>query len=185
MDSKLSKYKTYATISRVFIVIAITYLLMVVVKGLWTYTDEPNNRVSSIIYYWTTIIISKTYFFPINYLWDYIPNIGLSHLSVKTLYIVFIPPVAIITISSIYIENYKILKSEKWLLDKEIAKQINIKKGLQQKGYYEKESIETIEIKVDSNKNKDTLWHNKWWGKIVIPLLVLMIATAIGLRAIG
>lgn len=185
MDGKLLKYKKYAIISWVFIILAFLYLLMVLTKGVWVYTYEPTNKFSSTAFNWANSIIDKTYFFPINYLWDYIPNIAINDIDHKTLFIVFIPPLVIFLVAFLYIDTYRALKRNEYELNKEVTRKLAIRKKEQEAGLYENQNPETINIKIETKELKVIPWHNKWWGKIIIPLLVLMIATAVGLRTLG
>ncbi|NQX98612.1 MAG: hypothetical protein HRT73_12150 [Flavobacteriales bacterium] len=151
---------------------------------MWIYTYKPTNGLSTFIFNSANSIISETHFFPLNYFWDYIPIITVRDISPKTLYIVFIPPFVIYLIAFINIVNYKSLKAYDDGLNREVARKLALRKKEAAAGIYEGQNPETININVTKEEPKVTTWDNKWWGKIIIPLLVLILATAFGLRTI-
>ena len=158
------------------------YLLMIVVKGFYFLTEGDSLSILANVNELMRWIIENTYFPPLNFVWDKIPS-SLSGRGDPFLYYkVIIPPMAVMMVSSLFIHDHRLLKKKYNRLKNKIEEEKELHSIRKEAGMSTVSDSATIDIKISNATDSDPLWHNTWWGTIIIGVLITLILVILGLK---
>ena len=181
MKEKLQHTSHNAIIAKIVILFVMVYLLMIIVKVGYFYTANNSYPIVMNINMGTRWIIAHTYFIPLSYVWEAIPSTfenGDSFFFFKLI----TPPMAILVICSLFINDHLSLKKKYYRLKNKIEEEKELYSMRKDAGIDSLSDSATIDIRISNVIGSDISWHNTWWGRIVIGLLIALIAVLLGFK---
>lgn len=181
-EKKLKKTRRRAVISYLVAILVIVYFLMILIKGIYFVGADSDYifiyKIKDLCLY----VIDGTYFWPFDWLWEKIAYIDLEQRDPILFYNVMVPPLTVFMICSFFISDYRTLKRKYYELRREIEKEVALRNMRKDAGIESISETATVDVVVSNATNNDPAWHNTWWGKICIGLVIVLITTAIGLK---
>ena len=182
IEEKLKKTSRNSIIARTVILMIMLYFLMIVVKSVYFLTEgnslNPLTKINEIMRW----IIENTYFTPLNFIWDKIPSTLIESGDPFLYYKVIVPPMAILFICIFFIDKHRSLKNKYQELKNEIEKEKILHDMRKDAGINTVSESATLDIIISDRINSNPSWHNTWWGKVVIGILIALILVGLGLK---
>ena len=182
IKENLKKTKRNATIARIVIFVIMIYLLMIVVKGFYFVTEGENISILLKLNEIMKWIIESTYFPPFSFVWDKIPSMLSDSENPFLLYKIIIPPVVVMFICSLYINDHRRVKDTFRRLKNTVKEEKELHSLRKEAGIHTVSKSATVDININNVENSDVSWHNTWWGRIVIGLSIALIAVIVGIK---
>ena len=174
--------KRNSFVATIVALISFMYCVIAIVKGIYQWTEGSSFGLAVNINHATLKLFQATNFFPLNLAWEKIPAIPFEGNDIISFYKVIIPPLVVILICIFFIADHRRFKTKYSELKDEIAKEISLRDMRKEAGMHAAPENATVDVIISNATNTDPSWHDTWWGRIVIGLSIVLIATAIGLK---
>ena len=155
---------------------------MIVVKSSYFITEGNHYGILEKVNEIMRWIIDNTYFTPLNFVWNNIPSILSNSENPFLLYKVIIPPGVILFICFLFLNNHRVLKNKYNNLQNNIEEEKELHSMRKEAGINTVSGHATVDVIISNASITDALWHNTWWGRVIIGLLIALIAVVIGLK---
>lgn len=182
LEVNLKKAKRSSIFAKIVIIFAVIYLLMILIKGAFLFSYESSLPIFNSINLLTGKIIINTYYSPISYIWNSIPDISINSSTPVKYIFQLILPLAFIVLSAYFVNYHKKLKNRYLTLENEIQKEEVLWQKRNEN--YESKSNQNHGRTIVINTDQKPFWHETWWGQIIIGVAVVFIAATIGLKTI-
>lgn len=182
IKDKLKKTGGYAKFALIIGLLAVTYFLMVTVKGLYLWSYGSEFALLKIIHIGAAAIIQYTSIPLISWVWSNIPYISFEGGHILDFYAVVIPPAVVIAICAFFIADHRALKGKFRELKAEIEREVALREMRKDAGIETVPESATVDVVISNATNDDPAWHETWWGRIAIGVATVLVATAIGLK---
>lgn len=179
---KLRKTKRNAMIAVIPLFLAILYFIIMIIKGVYFWTDGSDFKLAQSIHELCRLVISSTYIFPLNIVWEkaqFFPFEGGSQLDV---FKVMIPPLVVVFLSCMFIGEHFRVKKKFLELKVEIDKEIALKEMRKDAGLETVPEGATVDIIIDQAETKAKAWQDTWWGRIAIGVCIALIVAIVGIN---
>ncbi|EPH2694684.1 hypothetical protein WJG45_001963 [Klebsiella aerogenes] len=177
------KLKITGRRSRIALFIAamvMVYFLMFILKMIFIETNYSGIIVVQNIHRFVSTIISYTYYPITKPLWNWIPVVSFNNSDLITFYKPIVPGFAIFTICMLFVRDHQELKQKFKRLRSEVEDEINRKQLRKEAGLVSVDDTATIDVIIDNKNNADPAWHDTWWGKVIIGVVIALIVAAFG-----
>ena len=67
-------------------------------------------------------------------------------------------------------------------LKDEIEKEVTLRDMRKDAGIHTVSESATIDVIINNATNSDPLWHNTWWGKIILAISIALLLVALGFK---
>lgn len=157
------------------------YFVMFVLKMIFIETSNSGIVIVQNIHRLVNTVISFTYYPLTKPLWGWIPSVSFDDRDLIALYKPIVPGFAILTICMLFIRDHQELKQKFKQLRAEVEDEITRKQLRKDAGLMNVDETTTIDVIIDNKNNTDPAWHDTWWGKVIIGVVIALIAAAFGL----
>jgi len=181
-QDKLKKTRRNAMIAGIVAVFTAIYFLVSASKGLYFWTMDSRFTLIKSINSGLHWFIEKTYVFPISFAWDKIPFIPFEDSDIISFYKVVAPPIIIWGVCCFFINNHRFLKRKYYQLKTKIENEMALRDMRKETELENVPKNVAIEILISNAIHSEKSWDNRWWGKIIIGIAVVLIAVALGLK---
>jgi len=182
IDEKLKKTRNRAFVSYIIASLAILYLIISSIKGIYWWTYGSEFWLTRDVHQGIDWFINATWELPLlNHGWEWIPAIPFSGASIFEFYQIIIPPVAVFFICTLFIADHRSLKENISELRADVEKELALMEICKEAGVEAVHGEVTIDSVIDKAMANYPIWHDTWRGKFFIVLMLSIVFLPIGL----
>ncbi|MCR9024710.1 hypothetical protein NW939_08775 [Aeromonas caviae] len=182
LTEKLKKTGIRSKISYLIALMAIFYFSMTLLKGGYLATSDSQFRPVQTIHMLIESVIQKTWIYPLSEVWKLIPYFDFEDRELLNTFRVVTPPTIVLLICSLFIAEHRTLKIKYYNLRSEIEKEIALREMRKDAGLEITENKTSVDIMINNAINNDPSWSEKWWGQVIIGVIIAIVVALIGLN---
>ena len=155
---------------------------MVIIKSIFFLTSASQHQLLWHTHQGMGWLIEKTYFYPLDILWESITVLSSLGNDPIAFYKLIIPPMIIFAISALFIGDHRALKIKYRKLKAEVQDEIDKRDMRKDAGLENIPENASLDVIIKNTTNSDPAWHNKWWGKIFMAVAIALVLITLGLK---